>query len=129
MIKEKADGFYETGVEHLVARVFATRDISHLKHFKTQSYSQHIALDEFYHAIVEQVDKIVECYQGRFDRIGTVSFQVAEQADILIQLTTEMKWIEMNRLVIANGSSAIENLIDELIATYAKTLYKLRNLK
>lgn len=41
--------------------------VIHLYHFATRSHAQHKALDEYYNGIVEEMDKLVESYQGLTD--------------------------------------------------------------
>jgi hypothetical protein len=46
----------------LIARCFAARTAAHIAHLQTTSYAQHVALDEFYNAIVglaNMVDEIL----------------------------------------------------------------------
>ena len=57
-------------IEELIAKVFAAREAAHLEHWRTKSYAQHQALGEFYDTIIDQIDELVECYQGNFGLIG-----------------------------------------------------------
>lgn len=116
-------------IEDLISRVFAARDAAHLSHWITQSFAQHEALGEFYEGVTEQVDTIVEAYQGYFGRIGTVGLTPLSYDDIASFIADEAKAICEARSEIARGNAAIENLIDELCAVYFKTFYKLANLK
>ena len=62
----------------LVARVFAARNLAHLEHWKTKSYAQHKALNEFYDGIISGIDRIVETYQGAF---GLIKVPMLPEAD------------------------------------------------
>lgn len=116
-------------IEVLVARVFSARNIAHLEHWRTKSYAQHMALNDFYDKVIDDVDSIVEAYQGAFSLISIPSLpEVSTPKNIITFLEGEMKWISDNRTKIAKGISAIENLIDGLSDTYLTTLYKLKNL-
>lgn len=116
-------------IEQLVTRVFTTRNLAHLAHWKTKSYAQHMALGDFYDALIDQIDNIVESYQGAF---GLLSIDAAPQTpaskDITKHLEQELIWIANNREKIAKNVAALENLIDALTETYMRTLYKLKNL-
>jgi len=115
-------------IGELTQRVFTTRNIAHREHFKTQSYAKHMALGDFYGTIIEQIDEIVEVYQGRHGLITIQPGDGKQPADIITWLEAEAKWIEANRDKIADGSRPLQNLIDELCATYLRTIYKLENL-
>lgn len=82
-----------------------------------------------YDDIIDQIDDIAEVYQGQFGLIeGLSSESAVVPKDICGHVKQEAKWLEANRSNIAKGSTPIENMIDELIATYYKTIYKLENL-
>lgn len=116
-------------IEELIARVFYSRSLAHVAHWRTQSFSQHMSLGEFYADVIEKLDDLVERYQGRFDLIGTVPAPAKMEGDILAHLVAESAWIEANRDDIAQGVQEIGNLIDEVSGVYLETIYKLRNLK
>jgi hypothetical protein len=115
-------------IEQLVSRVFAARDVAHREHHRTSSYAAHMALGDFYEQIIEQIDEIVECYQGQFDLIGDYQVETSPVININAWLAAEMDWISSNAEEISNGDGSIENLIDGLIAIYQRTLYKLTKL-
>lgn len=117
-------------IEQLITRTFQARDIAHRAHWKTKSFAEHMALGEFYDAVIDKIDDIVETYQGQYGLVGTfgVKVEAMGQSDITAFLTAEAEWIEANRDEIAKGSTAIENLLDNLLETYNRTLYKLVNL-
>lgn len=117
-------------IEQLVGRTFATRDAVHLLHFRTDSYAQHEALGALYTALVDKVDEIVEVYQGAkglINEVPTISRPPLNM--ITAHLASEAEWIRANRSKISTGVPAIENLLDELCASYLRTVYKLRHLK
>lgn len=115
-------------IEQLVARVFATRNAAHLAHWGTRSYSQHMALDGFYNEVIDNVDELVECWQGQFGLIGPVEVVPASPKNMVELLAADADWIDENRDAITQGSQPLGNLIDELANTYQQTLYKLRFL-
>lgn len=118
-------------IEQLVSRVFYTRNAAHLAHWKTKSYAEHTALGAFYDGLVDNIDAIVEAYQGFFDLIAMVPPRTGEllPKDIVSHISDECDWINANRSKIAEDTPAIENNIDTLSALYMSTLYKLRNLR
>lgn len=116
-------------IEELINRVFSMRDAAQLTHWTTKSYAEHQALGEFYEELIERLDTLVEAYQGYFGLIGTVGLKQLEYQNFLDLVGDEAKAICESRSEIANGSPAIENLVDGLAEVYFKTFYKLANLK
>lgn len=116
-------------IETLAARVFATRDAAHRAHWRTASYSAHMALGSFYNEVIDQIDGIVECRQGEFGLIGMFTPE-ALPADLAIadHLGAEADWIASNRAALSRGSDALANLLDGLVGVYRTTVYKLRFL-
>ena len=53
-----------------VGHLFLARDVTHSVHLNTRSYAKHVALNEFYDAIVDLADKFAEAYQGRHGLVG-----------------------------------------------------------
>lgn len=120
-------------LEDLVARVFASRNGAHLAHWRAKgpgSFARHMALGEFYDAVIDKVDGIVEAHQGATGKlIGTVNLNAADaRADITAKLADDCNWIAKNRDKIGMGIPAIENLLDDLCDLYLTTIYKLKNL-
>jgi hypothetical protein len=113
-----------------VAVLFLGRDLAHRAHLRTRSYAEHVALQEFYENIIPLADAFAEAYQGRFNELLDIplidnEFE-GEIADILDQ---QMALIEDNREEIApRTETALHNLVDEAVALYQSTLYKLRFL-
>jgi RNA binding exosome subunit len=113
--------------EQFVSQVLLARDASHLAHWKTKSYAEHKALNEFYDEVLELIDGFVEQYQGyyggRMD-IKRDTSQVSE--DIRKLLEYQCEWIEMKRFSIcAKDETALQNTIDEILRQYQSTLYML----
>ena len=116
-------------IEELVSRVFALRNAVHLAHWATKSYSEHKALGNFYDDLIDNIDDIIEAYQGWFGLIGEVPARILSKKDIVNVIREEMSWIGNNRDRVAKKNTMIENLIDNMMATYSTTHYKLVNLK
>jgi len=119
-------------IDELISRVFATRNAAHLAHWSVRgrgSFSAHMALGEFYDAILDKIDQIVEVYQGAFGIVEVADTQSVDPKDIKNHIFIEAQWLQDNREEISQDVSAIENLIDDLCATYLKTHYKLKNLE
>jgi len=115
-------------IEQLISRVFWTRNLAHVVHWSTKSYAQHIALGSFYDDIIDNLDSIVEAYQGRYKKVKPFIEEYDAPKDLVVHLENEVEWIESNRNKIAEGCTAIENLVDTLIESYVTTLYKIKEL-
>ena len=114
----------------LISKAFTTRNLLHFAHWNTGSFAAHMALGDLYDGIIEDIDEIVEVYQGKFGLVKDLHCDSATlPSNITSHVKDEAKWVEDNRCFISKGESSIENLIDNLIGHYHKTVYKLENLK
>ena len=113
-----------------VGILFLARDVTHSVHLNTRSYSKHKALQKFYESIIDLADSFAEAYQGRHGLMGPISLQSAKKTTNVIDfLQNQLEEIEADRYKVCDETdSAIQNLIDEIIALYLSTLYKLRFL-
>jgi hypothetical protein len=113
-----------------VGMLFLARDVAHSVHLNTRSYSKHVALNIFYDRIVGAADDFTEAYQGRHGLIGPISLMSAKKtANIIEFLEDQLKEIEATRYDIVDKSdSSLQQLIDNIVEIYLRTLYKLRFL-
>jgi hypothetical protein len=96
-------------------------------HLKTSKYSEHIALDEYYNAIVDLVDALIENWMGTHDKVE----------DYVNLLTDEeyesIQYLEALREIVVEGrdlmdSSELESNVDDILGLIDRTLYKLKEL-
>jgi|TARA_R110002126_G_scaffold57859_3_gene153128 hypothetical protein len=113
-------------IEELIDKTFKLRDAAHIAHWKTKSYSEHKALGHFYEDVIDDLDKLIEAYQGVF---GIVEKIEGEKKDVASEIKDQILWINENRSNIAGNIPALENIVDELTALHMTTLYKLENLR
>jgi hypothetical protein len=117
-------------ISDLISKVFTTRDILHFAHWDTQNFSKHLALQELYEELIDDLDDIVEAYQGKFGLLKNLKTYAASIPEcICTHIKEESKWIEDNKVEIAGKCPVISAIIDDLIADYLKAIYKLENLK
>ena len=117
-------------IVELIQKVFCTRNCVHLAHWRTKSYAQHKALGHFYEEIIGTTDKLVEAYMGAAGKVID-EFDIPATKpvkDILKHLSDEANWINEHREHIASEIPALENIVDEITASYLKTIYKLKQL-
>jgi hypothetical protein len=119
-------------IGRLIALLFLSREYAHRAHLHTKSFSQHMALGEFYPSIVEIADSLTEAYQGRHGLIDDIPMleetdMTSEPADVLARYLDSVEKIRYT--AVDKTDTALQNIIDEAVAQYLSTLYKLRNLK
>lgn len=125
-------------MEELIATLFMSREFAHRRHLLVTgpgSFAAHSALNSFYDDIVDRADAIAEAYQGRYGLMKEIPYLAAprgqksipETADILAAQLDEVE--QLRYKACPKSESAVQNLIDEAVATYLSVLYKLRNLE
>jgi hypothetical protein len=113
-----------------VGLLFLARDVTHSVHLNTRSYAKHVALNIFYERIVGAADDFAEAYQGRYGLIGPISLHSAKKTTNVIEfLEDSLKEIEDARYKVCDkDDSTLQQLIDNIIEVYLRTLYKLKFL-
>ena len=125
-------------MEELIATLFLSREFAHRRHLLVTgpgSFAAHTALNSFYDDIVDRADAIAEAYQGRYGLMKEIPYLTAprgqktilETADVLEAQLDEVE--QLRYKACPKSESAVQNLIDEAIATYLSVIYKLRNLE
>lgn len=114
-----------------VALLFLSRDIAHRVHLKTRSFAEHMALNDFYEGIVDKADDFAEAYQGCYGELLNIPLLTNEyKGNIVDVLKKQKEWIETNRnAIVPRENTALHNIIDEAVALFDKTIYKLTFLK
>jgi hypothetical protein len=113
-----------------IGLLFLARDVTHSVHLNTRSYSKHVALNIFYDRIVGAADDFAEAYQGRHGLIGPITLHSAKKTTNVIEfLEDSLKEIEDARYEVCDKSdSSLQQLIDNIVEIYLRTLYKLKFL-
>ena len=113
-----------------VGQLFLARDVTHSVHLNTRSFSKHMALGTFYDEIIDLADAFAEAYQGRHGLIGPITLTSAKPTKNVIEfLEDSLKQIEAGRYEICDkNDTTLQQLIDNIIEVYLRTLYKLRFL-
>lgn len=120
-------------IGRLVATMFLAREYAHRAHLRVTgpgSYAKHVALGEFYEAIIDNADKITEAYQGRHDIIEIPYLPMIDEEDPVKALESLLEDVENLRYdAVDKKDTPIQNLIDEAVGTFLSALYKLRKLR
>lgn len=113
-----------------VGMLFLARDVAHSVHLNTRSFAKHMALQGFYEEIVGLADNFAEAYQGKYGLMGPISLMSAKKTGNIVEfLQDQMDEIEAERFkIVDKDCTPLHNIIDEIVALYLSTLYKLRFL-
>jgi hypothetical protein len=113
-----------------IGLLFLARDVTHSVHLNTRSYSKHVALNIFYDRIIGAADDFAEAYQGRHGLIGPITLHSVKKTNNVIEfLEDSLKEIEDARYEVCDKSdSSLQQLIDNIVEVYLRTLYKLKFL-
>jgi hypothetical protein len=114
----------------LMGLLFLGRNVAHSVHLNTRSYSKHVALNIFYERIIGVADDFAEAYQGRHGLIGPIAIPAAKKTTNIIEfLQAQLDEIEKGRYEVCDkDDSSLQQLIDNIVEVYLRTLYKLRFL-
>ena len=117
-------------IQQFIGLLFASRDYTHKAHLATDSYAQHKALNEFYDGIVELADDLAETWMGRnLQLIGDAEPLKVPKGEPLAIIKRLLDVVEDTRDFVPKEDTAINNIIDEIVALYLSTIYKLKFLK
>jgi hypothetical protein len=102
------------------------------EHLKTDKYSKHIALNEFYEDIVELVDTLIEDYMGIYGKVSdyknimtTEKIGAVEYLESLREMCKEA----VDDLFDDDNDSELLSDVDNILSLIDSTLYKLKELK
>jgi len=119
---------YNESAAAFVSVLFHSATVTHFMHLQTKSFAQHMALGEYYDAIVELADKWAEAYQGCYDIITGYPKDFHLATDPVNYLTQIKEFVNDIRKDLPQDSE-LNNLVDGIADQIDSTLYKLRFLK
>jgi hypothetical protein len=119
---------YNESAAAFVSVLFHSATVTHFMHLQTKSFAQHMALGEYYDAIVELADKWAEAYQGCYDIITNYPKDFHLATDPVKYLTQIKEFVNDLRKDLPQDSE-LNNLVDSIADQIDSTLYKLRFLK
>lgn len=111
----------------LVEKLFESKQTTHLYHLKTNSYSEHKALQKFYEGIEGFTDTFIETYQGQYGILKIEKINSSDVADISNYLEDCAKIFIIGRDSLSD--SHLKNVLDEILTLTYQTLYKIKYLK
>jgi hypothetical protein len=123
-MKEK-EIFTTVKAELVIGQLFQSRDIIHIAHLQTLNYAEHKALNEYYDGILDLTDSLLETYFGTIGKRVNFRIPASEYMNPQQHLTQLMEYVKKHRSVFGSDNTHLQNIIDEILALIAKTLYLL----
>lgn len=120
---------YNESAAAFVSVLFHSATVTHFMHLQTKSFAQHMALGEYYDAIVELADKWAEAFQGCYDIITNYPKDFHHGSTDPVKYLTQIKEFVDNIRKDLPSESQLQNIVDEIADQIDSTLYKLRFLK
>lgn len=113
-----------------ISTLLHSATLTHLMHFKTKSYSEHMALSGYYEMIPELVDNLAESIQGAYETIiePYPAMFGAGDADPLSYMISLRNYVRDYRDQMPQDSE-IQNEIDSIADLINTVVYKLKFLK
>jgi len=121
----------EDSLNELVMDLLHSATVTHIMHWQTESYAQHVALGEFYQAMPDLVDGVVEAYQGKNNvilRKFPINMESYEDMTPLFYMEYLNQELYESRGLFGDDSE-IQNLVDGIADLIDTTIYKLRRFK
>jgi hypothetical protein len=116
-------------IGELILHCFHARTNAHVLHLTTRSFAAHVALNEFYEAIVNLADRLAEAYTGDYGIIDFPKVPYRHDADALHMLDELRACVDKCAADFDTDDTYLNNLCDELRTQICQTQYKLRFLK
>lgn len=113
--------------QQFVAESFAVRTAAHVAHLLEGSYARHKALDEFYSALVDLVDRYAEVAMGEDGRFKSIPAATVPTGDI-VGILEEYHSVVRDEIAEDEGPAKV-NVLTDIEELTLRTLYKLKNLK
>jgi hypothetical protein len=101
---------------------------AHILHWQTKSYAEHMALGEFYAALPDLIDALVEVTQGATGEIIEFPVDYYPPAKNGLTELEELREYFVQERSVMPLDSEIQNLLDSIADQIDSTLYKLRFL-
>lgn len=117
-------------MENIIRNLMMAQRCAHVHHWKTKSFSQHLALGELYEALTEFADELQEMYMGRYGTDSHIEqsdpdhFSEQDPVEFVRQLDQVLKELETT----FPQDGFLVNKYQELQGFVARTRYKMENL-
>lgn len=119
-------------MNQLVGKLFHSLLQTHIFHLQTTSYSEHMALGEYYETLQGLIDSLVEVYQGKYEIITNYKISPIKNLynyNVERYLEELYNFIVTERTNMGITENSINNILDDIEVLLSQTLYKIKNLK
>lgn len=109
-------------------KLFEVRDVIHDLHLNTTSYAEHKALNAFYDAWTDLMDKFLEVWYGKYGRMkGSIHIDSNTEQNLTSYLVSLQIFLNKDIITIIDGEidSDLENIIADMKQLVNQTLYLL----
>ena len=130
-IDEMDEASFEPDMDEVgdfIGRLLMSAPILRMLHLQTDSYAKHKALNKLYDSLPDDVDLVVEEFQGCYGIVPSYNTYVTYTANPVAFVEDLLNFTKKNRDCMG-PSSSINSGIDTIVASIASCLYKLKNLK
>ena len=107
--------------------LFHARQQAHFWHLDTKSYSEHVALAQFYTELLELADKFLEEYMGKGNRIDFGGVRMTFHAynrDKMIEYFKKLnRYMNRAKKGVKPSDGNLSNIMDEILGLINRTLY------
>jgi hypothetical protein len=111
--------------ELVIGQLFQSRDTIHIAHLQTVNYAEHKALNKYYNSLLDLTDDLLETYFGTIGKRINIKIPASEYVNPQQHLKQLMEYVKKHRGVFGMENTHIQNIVDEILALIAKTLYLL----
>jgi hypothetical protein len=111
--------------ELVIGQLFQSRDTIHIAHLQTVNYAEHKALNKYYDSLLDLTDDLLETYFGTIGKRINIKIPASEYVNPQQHLKQLMEYVKKHRGVFGTENTHIQNIVDEILALIAKTLYLL----
>lgn len=116
------------------SKLLESREMAQVYHWTVKgdmgSNAAHTALNEYYDSIIAKIDDLVEIYQGQYDLIeeyDVIDTKESKTKDKIEYFQEVVQFVKDTRYkAILEEDTHLQNIVDEVIATIYKLIYKLR---
>jgi hypothetical protein len=117
------------------SKLFEGKEMAHMFHLRAQgdgSHASHVALESYYEDVIEDIDDLIEVYQGQYDLvegydiIDKESNSSNEPVQYFIELAEFIKRTRYSAIL--EEDAHLQSIIDEVLVKSYKLIYKLRFL-
>lgn len=113
-------------IEQFLGTLFQYRDKIHLAHLHTTSYAQHVALNDAYEGLLDEIDTLVETAQTE-SLLNLIIPQSSTQDSNESVVQELLTYVKSNRNIFPYSYQ--QQVIDNIEELLSRTIYKLRFLK